>query len=92
MQLSARTLFVDDREESPPKPPPATFRAGLAARGESPSCIRRALHPELPALSHFLQGSNAAGILPRRAVRWRGAASITTKLGATLDCLQGLIG
>ncbi len=42
--------------------------SSLAARGESPAAFDRRCIPKLPALGHFLQGSNTAGILPPRAL------------------------
>ena len=50
----------------------------LAARGESPAAFERRCIPKLPTLGHFLQGSNTAGMLPRRALHWPDAALSTT--------------
>jgi len=36
--------------------------------------------------------SHTAGMFPRRALCWPGAASMTTGLGATLDRHHGLLG
>ena len=69
---------------------PVVSRPALAARGESPAAVDRRCIPKLSALGHFLQGSNTAGILPRRALHWTDAAS-TTSLGATLDFHHGLL-
>ena len=63
----------------------------LAARGESPAAFDRRCIPKLPALSHFLQGSNTAGICARRALRWPDAALLATSLGAILDFHYGLL-
>ena len=66
--------------------------AALAARGENPAAFDRRCIPKLPALSHFLQGSNTAGIFPRRALCWPDAALAATDLGATRDFHYGLLG
>ena len=60
----------------------------LAARGEGPAAFDRRCIPKLPALGHFLQGSNTAGMLPRRAL----PSGRITGLGATLDFHHGLLG
>ena len=62
----------------------------LAARGESPAAFERRCIPKLPALGHFLQGSNTAGMLPRRALHWPDAP-LTTTLGATRDSHDALL-
>ena len=57
--------------------------------GESPAAFERRCIPKLPTLSHFLQGSKTAGMLPRRALRWPDAALLPTTLGATRDFHHG---
>ena len=49
----------------------------LAARGESPAAFGRRCIPKLPALSHFLQRSNTAGMLPRLALLGRRIATLS---------------
>ena len=61
---------------------------GSAARGASPAAFERRCIPP----GCVTPRSNTAGILPRRALRWTDAASITTTLGATLDLHDGLPG
>ena len=58
----------------------------LAARGESPAAFDRRCIPQRPALDHSLQGSNTAGMLPRRAL----SAGRRAGLGATRDSHRGL--
>jgi hypothetical protein len=41
--------------------------SALAARGGGPAAFERRCIPGLTALDHSFQGSNTAGILPRRA-------------------------
>ena len=83
--------------------PPRTYRGStpLAARGESPAVFDRRPStrsgrpepaegrciPNLPALGHFLRGSNTAGILPLPAL----PGGCITGLGATRGFHHGLL-
>ena len=59
----------------------------LAARGKSPAAFEWRCIPKLPTLGYSLQGSNTAGILPRRALPDGRIAT----LGATQDFHHGLL-
>ena len=61
----------------------------LAVRGESPAAFDRRCIPQGLRWASGSVGSNTAGILPRRALHWPGAALSTTALGATRDFHHG---
>ena len=67
------------------------IRATFAARDETPAAFDRRCIPKLPALGYFLQGSNTAGRLPRRALYSSCAVLLTTALGATRGFRHGLL-